>query len=328
MIDWMIGLFSSVDVSSLFVLSGDITCHTLHFFVAPSVVPLFCCVSLQELRLEDYQAGRKGPTNPIAAGTGGLFSSATPTSSATTGLFGSSAPNASFSFGQNKSTFGASEWWRQEKLVIYLIQIEESLHSETSPDSVSDVLYSLFYISTENETCWLELDGQHAACSSSPHSYRRFWCDHRRSVWSAEPAGSRQSLQAVRPDHHHAEHRLLFRQHQHYGTGQHQQHGENPLTLSTSILLAWVYKASEKQFSWVFINLGDGWRLFSASSGFVREHSSVSVWRIVWHISDQHRHWLWGGHRAVRTNQHWIWKRWHTGEYSHNNININNNTVI
>ncbi|KAM7373876.1 hypothetical protein PAMP_006566 [Pampus punctatissimus] len=61
--------------------------------------------SLEELRLEDYQAGRKGPTNPIAAGTGGLFGSATATSSATTGLFGTSAPNTSFSFGQNKSTF-------------------------------------------------------------------------------------------------------------------------------------------------------------------------------------------------------------------------------
>ncbi|KAM3600735.1 uncharacterized protein V6R79_001514 [Siganus canaliculatus] len=64
--------------------------------------------SLEELRLEDYQAGRKGPTNPMAAGTGSLFGSATATSSATTGLFGSSAPNTNFSFGQNKSTFGAA----------------------------------------------------------------------------------------------------------------------------------------------------------------------------------------------------------------------------
>ncbi|KAM9348606.1 nuclear pore complex protein Nup98-Nup96 [Symphorus nematophorus] len=64
--------------------------------------------SLEELRLEDYQAGRKGPTNPMAAGTGSLFGAATATSSATTGLFGSSAPNTSFSFGQNKSTFGAA----------------------------------------------------------------------------------------------------------------------------------------------------------------------------------------------------------------------------
>uniref|UniRef100_A0AAX7VUN0 Peptidase S59 domain-containing protein n=1 Tax=Astatotilapia calliptera TaxID=8154 RepID=A0AAX7VUN0_ASTCA len=62
--------------------------------------------SLEELRLEDYQAGRKGPTNPMAPGTGSLFGQATATPSATTGLFGSSAPNTSFSFGQNKSTFG------------------------------------------------------------------------------------------------------------------------------------------------------------------------------------------------------------------------------
>lgn len=62
--------------------------------------------SLEELRLEDYQAGRKGPTNPMAPGTGSLFSSATPTSSGTTGLFGSTAPNSSFSFGPNKGTFG------------------------------------------------------------------------------------------------------------------------------------------------------------------------------------------------------------------------------
>ncbi|XP_051793901.1 nuclear pore complex protein Nup98-Nup96 isoform X2 [Acanthochromis polyacanthus] len=64
--------------------------------------------SLEELRLEDYQAGRKGPTNPMAPGTGGLFGPATATSSATTGLFGSAAPNTSFSFGQNKSTFGGA----------------------------------------------------------------------------------------------------------------------------------------------------------------------------------------------------------------------------
>ncbi|XP_074528013.1 nuclear pore complex protein Nup98-Nup96 isoform X2 [Halichoeres trimaculatus] len=64
--------------------------------------------SLEELRLEDYQAGRKGPANPMAAGTGSLFGTATATSSATTGLFGSTAPNTSFSFGPNKSTFGAA----------------------------------------------------------------------------------------------------------------------------------------------------------------------------------------------------------------------------
>ncbi|KAM9846701.1 nuclear pore complex protein Nup98-Nup96 isoform 2-T2 [Aulostomus maculatus] len=62
--------------------------------------------SLEELRLEDYQAGRKGPTTQMPAATGGLFSAATATSSAPTGLFGSSAPNTSFSFGQNKTTFG------------------------------------------------------------------------------------------------------------------------------------------------------------------------------------------------------------------------------
>uniref|UniRef100_A0A8C9Y2Z3 Nuclear pore complex protein Nup98-Nup96 n=1 Tax=Sander lucioperca TaxID=283035 RepID=A0A8C9Y2Z3_SANLU len=61
--------------------------------------------SLEELRLEDYQAGRKGPTNPMAAPTGGLFGAATATSSAATGLFGAAAPNTNFSFGQNKSTF-------------------------------------------------------------------------------------------------------------------------------------------------------------------------------------------------------------------------------
>ncbi|XP_075994030.1 nuclear pore complex protein Nup98-Nup96 isoform X2 [Genypterus blacodes] len=64
--------------------------------------------SLEELRLEDYQAGRKGPSNPMAASTGGLFGPATATSSASTGLFGASAPNAGFSFGQAKTTFGAT----------------------------------------------------------------------------------------------------------------------------------------------------------------------------------------------------------------------------
>uniref|UniRef100_A0A8C2DIP6 Nuclear pore complex protein Nup98-Nup96 n=1 Tax=Cyprinus carpio TaxID=7962 RepID=A0A8C2DIP6_CYPCA len=66
--------------------------------------------SLEELRLEDYQAGRKGPSNPMAAGTGGLFgaAAATATPSTGTGLFGSSTPNAGFSFGQNKTSFGTS----------------------------------------------------------------------------------------------------------------------------------------------------------------------------------------------------------------------------
>uniref|UniRef100_A0A3B5MTN0 Nuclear pore complex protein Nup98-Nup96 n=1 Tax=Xiphophorus couchianus TaxID=32473 RepID=A0A3B5MTN0_9TELE len=65
--------------------------------------------SLEELRLEDYQAGRKGPTNPMAPGAGGLFGGATPTSSASTGLFGATASNSNFTFGPNKSTFGPGE---------------------------------------------------------------------------------------------------------------------------------------------------------------------------------------------------------------------------
>ncbi|XP_023683557.2 nuclear pore complex protein Nup98-Nup96-like isoform X1 [Paramormyrops kingsleyae] len=64
--------------------------------------------SLEELRLEDYQAGRKGPSNPMAAGTGMLFGTgATATPSTAAGLFGSST-NTGFSFGPNKSTFGTS----------------------------------------------------------------------------------------------------------------------------------------------------------------------------------------------------------------------------
>ncbi|TRY98366.1 hypothetical protein DNTS_021791 [Danionella cerebrum] len=63
--------------------------------------------SLEELRLEDYQAGRKGSSNPMAANTGGLFGAAA-TATPSTGLFGSSAPNTGFNFGQNKTTFGTS----------------------------------------------------------------------------------------------------------------------------------------------------------------------------------------------------------------------------
>lgn len=64
--------------------------------------------SLEELRLEDYQAGRKGPSNPLQAASGSLFGANTATSSASTGLFGASAANNSFSFGQSKSSFGTS----------------------------------------------------------------------------------------------------------------------------------------------------------------------------------------------------------------------------
>ncbi|XP_025029555.1 nuclear pore complex protein Nup98-Nup96 isoform X1 [Python bivittatus] len=65
--------------------------------------------SLEELRLEDYQANRKGPSNPVGAGaTPGLFGSSTATSSAATGLFGSSTTNTGFSYGPNKTAFGTS----------------------------------------------------------------------------------------------------------------------------------------------------------------------------------------------------------------------------
>ncbi|KAK3555738.1 hypothetical protein QTP86_028978 [Hemibagrus guttatus] len=57
--------------------------------------------SLEELRLEDYQAGRKGPSN-----TGGLFGATAPaTPSTATGLFGSSGTG--FSFNQTKPSFSA-----------------------------------------------------------------------------------------------------------------------------------------------------------------------------------------------------------------------------
>lgn len=64
--------------------------------------------SLEELRLEDYQANRKGPQNQVGAGTTtGLFGSSPATSSAT-GLFSSSTTNSAFSYGQNKTAFGTS----------------------------------------------------------------------------------------------------------------------------------------------------------------------------------------------------------------------------
>lgn len=70
---------------------------------------IFFCI--KELRFEDYQAGRKGPSNPMAAGTAGLFgATAAATPSTGTGLFGSSAPNTGFSFGQNKTSFGTSKY--------------------------------------------------------------------------------------------------------------------------------------------------------------------------------------------------------------------------
>ncbi|XP_061057320.1 nuclear pore complex protein Nup98-Nup96 isoform X6 [Eubalaena glacialis] len=64
--------------------------------------------SLEELRLEDYQANRKGPQNQVGAGTTtGLFGSSPATSSAT-GLFSSSTTNSGFAYGQNKTGFGTS----------------------------------------------------------------------------------------------------------------------------------------------------------------------------------------------------------------------------
>uniref|UniRef100_A0A803YGZ8 Nuclear pore complex protein Nup98-Nup96 n=1 Tax=Meleagris gallopavo TaxID=9103 RepID=A0A803YGZ8_MELGA len=65
--------------------------------------------SLEELRLEDYMANRKGPSNPVGAGaTTGLFGTSTATSSTATGLFGSSTTNTGFSYGQNKTAFGTT----------------------------------------------------------------------------------------------------------------------------------------------------------------------------------------------------------------------------
>ncbi|XP_067889099.1 nuclear pore complex protein Nup98-Nup96 isoform X2 [Heterodontus francisci] len=65
--------------------------------------------SLEELRLEDYTAGRKGPQVPLGGG-GGLFGTSTATSSAGTGLFGATPanPTGGFNFGQNKTGFGAN----------------------------------------------------------------------------------------------------------------------------------------------------------------------------------------------------------------------------
>uniref|UniRef100_A0A8C7E283 Nuclear pore complex protein Nup98-Nup96 n=1 Tax=Naja naja TaxID=35670 RepID=A0A8C7E283_NAJNA len=52
--------------------------------------------SLEELRLEDYQANRKGPTNPVGAGATGLPQDSSPTT------------NTGFSYGANKTPFGTS----------------------------------------------------------------------------------------------------------------------------------------------------------------------------------------------------------------------------
>uniref|UniRef100_A0A2R8MJ39 Nuclear pore complex protein Nup98-Nup96 n=1 Tax=Callithrix jacchus TaxID=9483 RepID=A0A2R8MJ39_CALJA len=63
--------------------------------------------SLEELRLEDYQANRKGPQKQVGAGTTtGCFGSSPATSSAT-GFFSSSTTNSGFAYGQNKTAFEA-----------------------------------------------------------------------------------------------------------------------------------------------------------------------------------------------------------------------------
>lgn len=73
----------------------------------------------QELRLEDYQANRKGPSNPVGAGAAaGLFGSSTATSSTATGLFGSSTTNTGFSYGQNKTAFGTSKYCLAPAVVV------------------------------------------------------------------------------------------------------------------------------------------------------------------------------------------------------------------
>lgn len=84
--------------------------------------------------MEDYQAGRKGPANPMTAGTGSLFGSATATSSATTGLFGSNAANTGFPFGQNKSNFGAPGFLNP---YMYSYSVDFGFYSSTGTYSVS-----------------------------------------------------------------------------------------------------------------------------------------------------------------------------------------------
>ncbi|XP_064414128.1 nuclear pore complex protein Nup98-Nup96 isoform X2 [Latimeria chalumnae] len=66
--------------------------------------------SLEELRLEDYQSGRKGPQNPMGAGgtaAGGLFGAAAAPTSTAAGLFGAANTNTGFSYGQ-KAGFGTT----------------------------------------------------------------------------------------------------------------------------------------------------------------------------------------------------------------------------
>lgn len=84
--------------------------------------------------MEDYQAGRKGPANPMAAGTASLFGTATATSSATTGLFGSTAANTGFPFGQNKTNFGTPGLKKKNLFIysyIYKHLVEISCYSST-----------------------------------------------------------------------------------------------------------------------------------------------------------------------------------------------------
>ncbi|XP_032975644.1 nuclear pore complex protein Nup98-Nup96 isoform X6 [Rhinolophus ferrumequinum] len=64
--------------------------------------------SLEELRLEDYQANRKGPQNQVGAGTTSSLFGSSPATSSATGLFSSSTTNSGFAYGQNKTGFGTS----------------------------------------------------------------------------------------------------------------------------------------------------------------------------------------------------------------------------
>ncbi|XP_074191957.1 nuclear pore complex protein Nup98-Nup96 isoform X6 [Rhinolophus sinicus] len=64
--------------------------------------------SLEELRLEDYLAKRKGPQNQVGAGTTSSLFGSSPATSSATGLFSSSTTNSGFAYGQNKTGFGTS----------------------------------------------------------------------------------------------------------------------------------------------------------------------------------------------------------------------------